>query len=62
MMKSEKVVGQIKYFEYDQDTGELNVMIEVLDEEYKQKIVHNEEYNNIIIFKNKSVISLDEDK
>lgn len=56
MKKTEKIVGKIIRIEWNEVTGELHAILEITDEEFKSKLIHSKNLEDIIFFNNKDVV------
>lgn len=55
-MNSCDKVGEIIRIEWDQETGNVRIIIDITDPSFKQRVLHNKEYADIITLKGKDAI------
>jgi hypothetical protein len=55
-MTSNNKVGEIIRIEYDKDTGSVRIVIEVTDIAFKNRVMHNQEFSDIISIKGKDAM------
>lgn len=62
-MNSSKV-GEIIRIEWDQDTGQVRLVMEITDPAFKIRVLHNKDYADIISIKGKDavIVATKEDK
>lgn len=53
-----KKVAEVIRIEYDQVTGDLRIILNVIDDAFKQKVIHNKEYVDLIKIINKDVLEI----
>lgn len=56
MISSNHKVGEIIRIEWDQETGDVRIVIEITDQEFKNRVIHSKDFADIITIKGKSAI------
>lgn len=52
----EKQVGKVIRVEWDEDTGEVRVIMEITDPAFKSRVLHSKDLQDIISIKGKDVM------
>lgn len=52
----EKLVGKVIRVEFDQETGEVRIVMEITDEKFKLRVLHNKDFQDILNIKGKDVM------
>ncbi len=52
----EKLVGEVIRVEFDQETGEVRIVMEITDEKFKLRVLHNKDFQDILNIKGKDVM------
>ena len=55
-MTSEYKVGEVIRVEWDQDTGSVRVVLEILDPAFKSRILHSRDLQDVIAINGKDVM------
>jgi hypothetical protein len=56
MTSYDKQVGEIIRIEWDQETGTVRIVMDILDEDFKRRVLHNKEYADLLSIKGKAVM------
>lgn len=56
MTTSEYKVGKVVRVEWDQETGSVRVLLEILDPVFKSRILHSKDLQDILTIKGKDVM------
>lgn len=56
MNSSDRKVGEIIRIEWDQETGDVRMVVDITDQSFKARVLHNKEYFDIITINGKDVI------
>ena len=47
-MSYNRPVGELIRIEWNQDTGEVRIVLDITDQDFKSRVLHNKEYSDII--------------
>lgn len=53
---SEQSIGKVIRVEWDQDTGEVRIVIDVTDHVFKSRVLHSRDLQDVITIKGKDVM------
>lgn len=53
---SEQSIGKVIRVEWDQDTGEVRIVIDVTDPVFKSRVLHSRDLQDVITIKGKDVM------
>jgi len=56
MSSKEELVGKVIRIEWDQETGEVRIVMEITDEKFKSRVLHNRDFQDILSIKGKDVM------
>lgn len=62
MQYDSKTVGAVQWFEYDQETKKLLVLVEITDKNFKSRVLHTNEWEDILTIKGKDVMHIASNK
>ena len=60
-MISSNNIGRIIRIEYDEDTGEMRLIMEITDSKFKSRILHSNTYDDVITISGKDVVVIPEE-
>jgi len=55
-MESERKVGEVVRVEWDQETGSVRVLLEILDPAFKSRVLHSKDLQDILTIRGKDAI------
>lgn len=55
-MSYDKKVAEVIRIEWNQETGEVRIVLDVTDSAFKQKVLHNKDFADLITIKGKDAI------
>ena len=53
---SERKVGEVVRVEWDQETGSVRILLEILDPAFKSRVLHSKDLQDILTIKGKDAI------
>jgi len=56
MNSCDRKVGEIIRIEWDQETGQVRLVLDITDPSFKHRVLHNREYADILTIKGKDAI------
>ena len=56
MVNGEKSVGRVLRVEWDQDTDEVRLVLEITDEKFKERVLHSRDLKDLLTIKKREVI------
>ena len=58
MMTQSKIIGKVVRVEWNEATDEVRVVLEITDEEFKSKILHSKDLEDLISLEGKDVMKV----
>ena len=55
----EKSVGRVLRVEWDQDTNEVRLVLEITDEKFKERVLHSRDLKDLLTIKKREVVIVD---
>lgn len=55
-MSSEHSVGKVIRVEWDEETGDVRIVLEITDPVFKEKVLHSRDFQDILTIKGKDAI------
>jgi len=56
MNSCERKVGEVIRVEWDQETGDVRIVFDICDPEFKLRVLHNKDFEDILIIKGKDAM------
>ena len=55
-MTSKKQIGKIIRVEWDDETEEMRVVMEITDPTFKKRVLHSKDFQDVLVFEGKNVM------